>query len=166
MGKLGKREIIILGIMAIAILYGGYEFFIAGKKKPPSVAPSQKTAELSTVVSDLTASLGKDTTTSHSALVFNRAENVWAQDPFLENKTFREYAKLKAAMKGEMGKLEFVYSGYLEMGKKRMAVINGVEYKEGEALEMPGYVLSSVSPTRIVIVNRGAGTSLNVQIQD
>ena len=63
-------------------------------------------------------------------------------------------------------KIEFVYTGYLEVGRKRMAIINGMEYREGEALDIKGFVLKSVSPTKVVIENRGIGATLNVPLQE
>ncbi|MCG6536396.1 MAG: secretin and TonB N-terminal domain-containing protein, partial [Syntrophales bacterium LBB04] len=43
-------------------------------------------------------------------------------------------------------KIEFVYTGYLEINRKRMAIINGIEYKEGEPLDVKGYILRTVAP--------------------
>ena len=63
-------------------------------------------------------------------------------------------------------KIEFVYSGYLEVDRKRMAIINGMEYREGEGLDIKGYVLKSVSPSSVVIENRGTGATINVPLQE
>jgi type II secretory pathway component PulC len=41
-----------------------------------------------------------------------------------------------------------------------------MEYKEGEALDIAGFVLRSVSPARVVIENRGTGATLNIPMQD
>jgi len=35
-----------------------------------------------------------------------------------------------------------------------MAIINGIEYSVGESLEIEGYVLRSIAPTKIKIENR------------
>ena len=47
-----------------------------------------------------------------------------------------------------------------------IAIINGVEYTEGEALDIKGYLLKSVSPTRVVIENSANRTLLNVPLQE
>jgi hypothetical protein len=169
MAKLEKRQMILIGVMGIVILFAAYEF-LSPKKQGPPVNTTQKTSELSTFVNDLTAGMGKDTTTSLGALVFGRAEKEWTQDPFLDSKSYKAWTQARAAVKEGAGaaekKIEFVYSGYLGLGKKRMAVINGVEYKEGEALDIGGFVLNSVSPTRVVIGNRGTGATLNIPLQE
>lgn len=167
MAKMGKREMIILGAMAIAVLYAAFDF-LAPKKKISGMDMTQKNAELQTFVADLTAGLGKDSSKSLGALIFSRAEKEWAQDPFLDNKSYKSWTQTKVVTAKEPDapapKIEFVYSGYLEVDRKRMAIINGMEYGEGEGLEARGYVLKSVSPSSVVIENRGIGATINVPL--
>jgi hypothetical protein len=181
MAKLNKRQMIILGVMGIVILYAAFDF-LAPKKKSAVPGTAHNTAEMSTFVADLTASLGKDTTKNLNALIFSRAEKEWTQDPFLDAKSVRAWSAAKTPVKKEGAavssgatavptatgasalKSEFVYSGYLDTGRKRMAIINGIEYSEGESLDVKGYVLKSVSPTRVVIENHGTGATLNVPL--
>ena len=167
MAKLDKRQMIILGVMALTVLYAAFDF-LAPKKKDSAPDMTQKTAELSTFVTDLTAGLGKGTTKNLGALIFIRAEKEWTQDPFLDAKSYRAWCKVKEPVKegGAVPKIEFVYSGYLEVGRKRMAIINDIEYPEGENLDIKGYVLKSASPTRVVIKNRGTGATVNVPLQE
>jgi hypothetical protein len=167
MPKLEKRQMIILAVMVIAILYGAYELFLAKKKGAP-VDLAQKSSDLKTFVTGLTTGIGaeKDAT----ALIFSRAEKEWTQDPFLDGQSQKAWAQARVAAQAAAGpgdkKIEFVYSGYLGLGKKSMAVINGVEYKEGESLETAGFVLKKVSPARVVIENRGSGAMLDIPMQD
>jgi hypothetical protein len=169
MADMDKRQMIILGIMAIAILYAAFDF-LAPKPKKSGPDMAQKTAELNTFMTDLTAGLGKDTAKNLGALVFSRAEREWTRDPFLDRKAYKSWTEVKAAPPKEAGapvpKIEFIYSGYLEIGGRRMAIINGAEYREGETLDIKGYALKSVSPTRAVIENQGLKTTLNVPLQE
>jgi len=162
--KLGKRQMIILGVMAIAVLYAAVDF-LAPKKKASAPDMTQKTAELSAFVTDLTAGLGKDTTKN---LIFSRAEKEWTHDPFLDAKSYRAWSKARETVKegGAAPKIEFTYTGYLEMGRKRIAIINGIEYKEGEPLDIKGFVLKSVSPARVAIENRTTRATLNIPLQE
>jgi type II secretory pathway component PulC len=161
---------IILGVMGIVVLYGAFDFLMPVSKVKPSANMTQKTAELNAFVTELTASLGKDTPKNLGTLIFSRAEKEWVQDPFLDNKSFRAWTQAKTTTKEPVAvappKIEFVYTGYIEVGKKRMAIINGSEYPEGENLDIKGYVLRSVSPTGVVIENRGIGATLNVPLQE
>jgi hypothetical protein len=167
MAKLEKRQMIILAVMVVAILYGAYDFLTTKQKAAP-VDLAKKTSDLRTFVTGLSATVGaeKDVT----ALIFSRAEKEWTQDPFLDSRSQRAWAQTRTAAQATAGisdkKIEFVYSGYLGLGKKSMAVINGMEYKEGEALDIAGFVLRSATPARVVIENRGTGATLNIPMQD
>jgi len=169
MAKLGKREIIILGIVAIVILYAVFDFLSPGKKNS-GIDTVQKTEELNTFVAELTGSMAKEMSKNHGIIIFSRAEKEWTQDPFLDGKAFKAWTdskKIKAkAEESPVQKVEFIYSGYLEVGKKRMAIINGIEYNEGEVLDVKGYMLKSVSPSRVLIENRGIGATVNVPLQE
>jgi hypothetical protein len=168
MDKFGKREKIILGMMAIAILYAAFDF-LTSNKKTQREDMGQKTTELNTFVTDLSTSLGKDLSKNLGALVFSRAEKEWRQDPFLDSKAYKLWTEAKMPAKETLAaapKIEFAYTGYLEIDQKRMAIINGMEYGEGESLDIKGFVLKTVSPTRVAIENRTTRTLLNVPLQE
>lgn len=165
MDKFGKREKIILGLMAIAILYAAFDF-LTSSKKDPGMDTGQRTAELNNYVADLTTSLAKETAKNPGVLVFSRAEKEWTQDPFLGDKAYKLWTEVKAPVKEIAPKIELAYTGYLEVGRKRMAIINGVEYREGEALDIAGFVLKTISPTRIAIENRATKKLLTFSLQE
>jgi hypothetical protein len=167
MAKIGKRQTIILAVMVIAILYFAFDY-LSPKRKIPGVDRTQKAAELNTFVSDLSASVGKNTTNNLDLLVFSRAEKVWTRDPFLDMKAYKAWSQIKTTTQVKEAvatpKVEFVYSGYLEVGQKRMAVINGMEYQEGDSLDVKGYALKSITPSNVAIENRGTRTTENVPL--
>ena len=169
MANMGKRQMVIMGVMMIAILYAAFDY-LAPKKKNAGMVITQKTAELNTFLSDLATGLGKDTTKTLSALIFSRAEKEWAQDPFLDQKAYKAWTEVKIPPKGAVAaavrKIEFIYTGYIELGGKRMAIINGSEYREGEELDIKGYTLKSVTQARVVVENRGMRTTLNIPLQE
>lgn len=168
MGKLGKRQMIVLGVMGIVILYAAFDF-LTPKKKASAPDMTQKTTELNTFVTDLTAGLAKDTTKNLNALIFSRAEKEWKQDPFLDAKSYRYWSKAREPAKVGTAapKIEFAYTGYLEVnGDRRMAIINGMEYREGDELDVKGFVLKSVSPARIVIENKAVRAAQTIPLQE
>lgn len=167
MGKLGKRQMIILVVMGIVILYAAFDFLVP-KKKVSAPNMTQKTAELNIFVTDLTAGLSKDTTKNLQVLIFSRAEKEWKQDPFLDAKSYRSWSNAREPAKvgAAAPKIEFAYTGYLEVKGKRMAIINGMEYREGEELDVKGFVLKSVSPARVVIENRSTRAVQTIPLQE
>lgn len=170
MAKLGKRQMIIFGVMGIVILFAAVDFLLP-KNKHPAIDVSKKKQELSALVTTLSAGTEKEGAKNSVALVVSRAEKEWAHDPFLDGKSFREWVHLKEPPKEQAKKegpaapkIDFSYTGYLEVKRKRMAIINGIEYKEGEALDVKGYILRSVSPEKVVIENRTTRATLTVPL--
>ncbi|MCX7634224.1 MAG: hypothetical protein N2Z74_00580, partial [Syntrophales bacterium] len=85
MGKLGKREIIILSILLLVVLYAAYDFLVPKKRGATStVTTAQRTAELNAFVNDLTARVSAGNIKNAPYLIFSRAEKEWKQDPFLD----------------------------------------------------------------------------------
>jgi len=168
MGKIGKREMIILGVMGIAILYAAFDFLVPKKKVSAARDMTQQTAELNTFVTDLTAGLSKDTTKNLQLLIFSRAEKEWKQDPFLDAKSYRVWSKVQDPAKGGAAapKIEFAYTGYLEVNRERIAIINGSEYKVGDELDVKGFKLKSASPAMVVIENHLTGVAQKVPLQE
>lgn len=154
--------------MAVVIIYALFDL-LAPKKKPEADL-AQRSADLSTFVADLTGGIEKGAAMNSSTIIFSRAEKEWARDPFLDGKALKSWNEAKSVKarieESPVQAVEFVYSGYFEVGRKRMAIINGIEYNEGEVLDVKGYVLKSVSPSRVLIENRGIGAAINVPLQE
>ena len=169
MPKLTIRQIIILSVMVIAILYATYDFFIAPRTKKDMVDTGKKTAELEALMAEVTANMPKGSLSASDAYNISRAEAQWTRDPFYERKSFREWVKSKDPAKtgsGTTQKMMFNYSGYLNAKDKKIAIINGIEYESGESLEIQGYVLQNIYQDKVVIINQKHGVKLNVPIQE
>jgi hypothetical protein len=55
----------------------------------------------------------------------------------------------------------------MEYNGRLMAIINGLEYAVGEALDVPGYILRSISPTKVTIENKAdSKAKVEVVMQD
>lgn len=152
---------IILAIAALFVLYALYVFFIAkpaDKKKGTETKP----VEISSYVNTLTSDLTKNRVTDVDVYIAKKAEMEWTNNPFWERSSYREFAGKEAGR----GASKIVYSGYVDAGRKKMAVINGTEYEVGESIEIEGYVLETVTPSSILIKNRNTGGELYVPIQE
>ena len=169
MPKLTNRQIIIISIMAIAIVYAAYDFFIAPRAKNDMVDTGKKTADLEAFIADVTANIPKGSLSAADSYIISRAEAQWTHDPFYERKLFREWVKLRDAAKagsGKTQKISFNYSGYVKVKDKKMAIINGIEYEPGESLEVEGYVLKNIYQNKVVIINEKNGAKYNAPLQD
>jgi hypothetical protein len=168
MAKLKKREIIILGVMGAVALLGVASLVIPpGKAKHvrETAAPAE---DLLTFINNINASLGK-TVAKDKDVVLVTAQRDWTPDPFLDTGPYKKWTRLKPPVldgKTVAKKIEFNYTGYLEADRKKIAIVNGIEYKEGDKLEIEGYLLKSASPQSIVVENTLTGIRQNILLQE
>ena len=164
MVKLKKREIIILVIAALFILYAGYEYLIVGPASK-KVKTSTESVNINTSITGITKDLGKDKITDFYAYVIRRMEADWSKNPFWKKDIYKEWVNREGVVKsGVLAKI--IYSGYVDSGKNKMAVINGLEYRLGEELELEGYVLKQITPSSVLIFNKYTGNKEEIPLQE
>jgi hypothetical protein len=168
MQNIEKREKIILGVMAVAILYGLFTFITGSSlKKHVAISPEAKTNEINSLASDTTSAISKDALSVTEAYAISRIEADWLHDPFYEKKAYSEMVQTAKAAPKVDAKVNFSYTGYMEYGGRQMAIINGLEYGVGEALDVPGYILRSISPVKVTIENKAdSKAKIEVVMQD
>jgi hypothetical protein len=85
--------------------------------------------------------------------IIQRAEAQWIQDPLIRiRKPPKVEIEPEDVVTTEKPELEIAYTGYIEMGSMRLAIINGNEYETGDRLEQGDYIVRSISPTQVEIV--------------
>jgi hypothetical protein len=169
MQKLTKRQILILGVMLLAILYGAYNWFFTASKKQ-AVVTAKSATDLNAFIGSITATLTKDTPSPVIAYTIKRVEEEWLRDPFYEPSNDREEAAAKEAARVEAlsaaAKSQLHYTGYVDTGRKKIAVINGNEYSIGETLDVGGFVLKNVDPVKIIITNKENRMTLEIPLKE
>ncbi len=165
MKKLNTRQIIILAIAALCVLYAAYELLIArpAAQKAKATKIENKVVEAQSLVNTLSSDLTKYKVSDVDTYIAKRAETDWNKNPFWEKSSYREFVGNEA---GGVAAAKIIYSGYVETGGKKVAIINSFEYVTGESLDVEGYVLKSVTPSRVLVVNRKTGSQLYVPIQE
>jgi hypothetical protein len=172
MPKLTTRQFVILGVMLAAVLYGAYDFFLAGRKSSATGNSVKQAVDMGTFITGITANLGKETASPPDAHMIKRAETPWLRDPFYERKSYRKLTVAdKPVQAGSVAtfaveKSKFNYTGYLDMGSKEIAIVNGSEYVSGDALDVAGYVLNGIYPDRIVIYHTENRRTFDIPLQE
>jgi hypothetical protein len=173
MRKLEKRQILILGVMLLAVLYGAYEFFSSGRKGQTVVDTARKAADMNAFIGDITLALTKEASSPVDAYMIKRAEAEWLRDPFYEPIDKREEAIEKAAAHAQQVETETTamrgrlnYTGYLDTGSKKIAIVNGNEYVIGDALDVGGYVLNGIYPDKIAIYNQATRLTIDIPLKE
>jgi hypothetical protein len=136
------REKIILALALGSLLYGGYEVF--WRPAPPGRPASSPDAEpLAGFINRISAETAAGRLTLAERALIRRAEQAWPdrfESPTLPPPAFERLP---------------VYSGFIRMRGRTMAIIDGREYGVGERLETSGYRVREISPGRIVIGGEG-----------
>ncbi len=174
MSKFSKRELAIFGVTALVVLFGAFSLLSGGSGKKAAGPAVKKTTDLQTLSSDVATAMGKQIISARDAYVIARAETDWQRDPFFERKAYREMVSPpppekeapKAAVAEPKKATTFHYTGYMEFGGKKIAIINGVEYTLGEALETPGYVLKSIAADKVSIENNASRARIEIPLQE
>ncbi|HOG15887.1 MAG TPA: hypothetical protein PLB96_00950 [Syntrophales bacterium] len=165
--KLTKRQGILLTVMTAAILYGVADFFFLGAadRQRETSPKSPAAVDVKTLMAGAAASAGSYRPAGLDAYVIRRAESGWQRDPFIDGKVYNRWFPREAASTSTEKAL-FTYTGYLEVNRKRMAIINGMEYGVGDPLEVEGYAVKSISPAKVAVYRAGDKTTLEIPIQE
>jgi hypothetical protein len=157
---MSKREKIIIGVMVFSILFAlGY--YLTPTLTGPGEKPGEQYAETEKIIQEIAAELKKVAASPNENYVIARAEAVWTKDPF--------YKKIQpvAAKAGPGGAQDIVYSGFVDMGEKKLAVINGSTYRVGDKLDFgSSFYLTIVEPSRVVIADRQNQRNIVIKLKD
>jgi hypothetical protein len=156
---MSKREKIIIGVMVFSILFALVYFLT-----PTLTGREEKTGDQYSgsekIIQEIATELKKVAASPNENYIIARAEAAWAKDPF--------YRKIQPApVKAAAGTQEIVYSGFVDMGEKKLAVVNGSTYQVGDKLDFGGsFYLKSVEPSRVVIVDKQNQRNIVIKLKD
>jgi len=145
--------------MLLTVVYGVYTVFFEGKGSVEPITAIGSAKELENLNSFITkiAEASKAGISEADKYIIDRAETEWKQDPLisvnLTNRPESESQKSKEVTQVSIPDLKVSYTGFMKMGDKTFAIINGVEYAAGDPLEQGDYVVRSITPSQVVIVS-------------
>ena len=150
------REKFIVGVMCLTIVYGAYE--LLGARRSRNNPPALKTiaaTDLRGFVAEVTEKLAGEKVAKEYQYMIAQAGAPWPKDPFLQSAealkpSLTPPEASTAATKTELPP-DLIYTGFLSMGTTKLAIINGLEYTEGEALSIDDYYIKTIFPNRVVI---------------
>lgn len=136
------REKIILALALASLLYGAYEFFLHPRVSEQQ-APADQVEPLASFINRIAAESSGGRLSPTEIQTIRQAEQPWPdrfQAPSLPPPVFEQPP---------------VYSGFITMGKRKLAIIDGREYTVGERLEDSAYMVKEITPDHIVIGGSG-----------
>jgi len=153
---MAKREKIILLIMSVVVLFGVYDFLFSSSAKKKTAVTVTGVAETNKFIVDVANSL-KDDFTETNMYIIRQARTDWSQDPFWHKDKERQPETraegIVESVKEPKAQESRVYTGYLEMGEQKLAIINGAEYELGDELGRGGPVIKSIDSRQVIIAD-------------
>ena len=148
--------------MLLTVAYGIYALFFEGKGKSSTTATAAVSATKE--LEDLNAFIAKIIDASNQGLsnkdkyIITRAESAWKQDPMttveLTDRPEDEIKRRERKIIDTTGpQLHVSYTGFMQMGDKKFAIIDGLEYTVGDELEQGGFRVRRITPRQVVIVS-------------
>lgn len=164
---MSKREKIIILTAVLAVLYGAYILLLPSPSKKSktgtvthSVSQGIKTVSKNRLVREISDVLRDDESARTESYIADRAGEEWTNDPFSASNIFNSERTEGTAE--NTGKDHLVYSGYLEVGGRKTAIINGMDYQVGDELETSGYKVKRINPSSVIIINKTSGEKITI----
>ncbi|MBA4358440.1 MAG: hypothetical protein C0405_12035 [Desulfovibrio sp.] len=151
-----KREKQLLGVMALALAVAGYMYLAApGVPVQKAAAPGAGKA----LTDEVTKNVNQAKLTPEQAYRIGLLVDKATGNPFYGGAggiSLEEDRGLGGA--GGAASPEFVYSGYMKLGQKLYAVVNGVEYARGDELAEGGYRVQGIDKNFVVLERTDGST--------
>ena len=153
--KISKREKIILALTALALIYAGIVYLFPG---PGSTVSQFETDNNSArgLMTEVVQSLAQHHRTELEQTILEKAQIPWPSEPFLaatlSSSEEREPAGETITEADPEG---FSYTGYVEIGTRRLAIINGEEYETGDRITGSPFTVRGISPEKVLLGDAG-----------
>ena len=157
-----KREKIIVGIMVLTVGYGAIELLLP-RAKTGTGSPAPQAAESLSVFISKVADAAKSAASESSALIIQKAEAAWKQDPFMVIRKAPPPAESRSPKEAARAMPNLVFSGFVEIGSKRLAIINGMEYEAGDRVSPGAFSIKTILPNKVIMTSSQGEVVLPLQ---
>lgn len=165
MARLKKREIIILAVAAIFVLYAIYVYLIADRLSGKKGKAGKESVKIEAIIGVLTDELNKNKLSDFDRYIIKKAQVDGGENPFLRRDLYRAWLE-KDSGGSAITAVKIIYSGCVETGKNKLAVLNGLEYRVGEKLKEEGYILKNITSSKVIIFNKHTGNNMEIPMQE
>jgi hypothetical protein len=163
---MSKREKVILVIMAITIVYGAYALFI--NPNPKTSGPTATTTQSEAInqfISNVSA-MTQDGLSEIDSYIIQHIPVEWSKDPLLNSQRDFDFKTDKETEDQLAQKLALKYTGFVVMGRQKLAIIDGVEYESGETLPETNLVLEEIHSNRVVILVKTSNKRVSIPLEE
>jgi len=154
-----KREKVLLGVMGAAALVAAGVFVLTGPGKGARTGPDKTVAAAKSNAEAQAKAVRDAGANAFETHVADMALRPWSTVVFYDK-------ALDIKTDAGKGELMPAFTGYVELGALRLAIIDGYEYREGDELETGGFLVDEVKPTQVTLRGIDTGKLLRLPYQD
>ncbi len=153
--------------MALTVVYGFYALFLENPTpRSDNLASSgSKLDEFNKFITNV-AALIKGGLSEEDTYIIERIPVKWTKDPLLNTRQSFAFKPDEETKEATVEKLGITYSGYLKMGNKSLAIIDGLEYETGDELPESGHTVEKIYPNKVIIVTGGGRNKITVPLEE
>lgn len=171
---MGKREKILVTLMALALVYAGFELvYRYAIESDSDSSETQVEPEADPQVAQRIVQEVEESKPSQAQeLVLRHTTAKWDRNPFYvypedqTDTTSEQETEPEPEAEGVKEELRSItYSSYLETGDHRVAILDSRDYKVGDKLQNHEAVLKSISPQMVLLESLHTGDMVSVPFQ-
>ena len=156
------REKVILGLVATAAIGGG--LYYASPLSRPTVASTELVrTDFSALITGVQVSLQQGELTDREERVLAAATTQWLRNPLRERPLLTPKSE-SSPLQQPIAPLP-KYVGFIKIGPQPIAIIDGRDYRLGEAIQGEEFQLSQIYPDHIELLRRGATDPVDVPLE-
>jgi hypothetical protein len=141
---MNKRERSLLVAMSVALVAGGASLISDLSKRKGGPGPrSAPDLGIQVFADTQRASLAILRLRPNERTALDKATGPWAESPFID--------RVGGIRTGESTVSEFRYTGYMQLGDTRLAIVNGREYRTGETIKATDFIVETIEPDQVVL---------------
>jgi hypothetical protein len=156
------REKIILGLAATAVMCAGL-YYASGLSSPTAASPKLVRTDFSALITNVQASVAQGELTEREERVLAGATSQWLRSPLREQPLVMPDIEPEESLPGPSALPQYV--GYIDIGSQPIAIIDGYDYRAGEAIQGGEFKLSRIYSDHIELLRRGATDPVEVPLE-
>jgi hypothetical protein len=170
MKTLSKREKLIVSLVGVTALLALFVLLLPAKGTGTAAPLEKQAAALNDFSAQIALKVAQNGISNFEAAAIERVVRPWQADPFIDLPSQYSDAErdLTNPAAGETAEAaELTYSGYMQMGQRKLAIINGLEYEVGEHLaDYPSMALQNISSSQVVFVQTDKRGDIVLHIEE
>ena len=152
------REKVLVLAMAGAALWGGTTVGLGYYKKNQSAEKVDlRKAEIRTFAESQRVRMAPLRLSAAERMALNEAAGPWQASPFIDRAATAEVVAAPVE--------QFFYTGFIQVGAQRFAILNDREYRVSEPVAQTDFRLESIQPDQVVLVSGSGGRRLTIALQ-